>query len=1194
MLSQQTDDSRMSATANDRIIPHEKTIQEKESINVPKRNETLSLALPNATSLTGLQRETNPVVEKKPVHDGDNCKLFLAYEQSKDGKLVRKYFHHHSGDPEGKAKSSTTKNRREVFSGFYKCDIPVAIVKTLVRSEQEKKGIEREFRILKELEVQENFIRYFAHEMDLDFVYVATEPCECSVADLLDTPLGMEIPMKQKILQELRAKEILNQATRGLDYLHKNHFVHRNIKPNNFLIKKVNSENACRFAVKITDFRLTRKYDPDNDLKLSGSAASEGWEAPESRDVEKDLSPKLDVFILGCFYHYVLTALPTNRISEGKPKHPFGDNEAQRVKNIRDSNYSVYKDPLKFKPKNKDEEEVTALELVRRMLKFKEEERPTLQEVLDSSYYNPSEDYKLYEDYKSPGLCVIFNQQFFQDEKKNREGSDKDRDALKDTFQKLGFNIKVHENLNSDELKSEIHELASESDFKSYGCLVVCLLSHGIENAIMCHDGKFVNTNKLKYEMSSNQEKDAHASSSRTERRETPAILHEAIPQTNTPNETTSAAVDEGKEPVGKGSKLFREKMGIDGGQYVYLSHDPNMKKEKSVQQKLENKRLIYRGFYNCYVPVAIVRTPIQHSSTARKEFERECRILKELEVHENFIRYIEHDRDNDFEYIATELCLCSIADLLDPDLMKEIPKKKDILEELDAKEILRQATRGLHYLHQNNFVHRNIKPNNFLIKEINKTGDISSRRFVVKITDFRLTRKYDPHQQSTLSGSAASEGWEAPESKDETKNLSTKLDVFILGCFYHYVLTALPTNRNNVGEPRHPFGDTTDTRRTNINNQNYGVYKGKLDFVQKDTDEEVLKLIKRMLEFKENDRPTLDDVLKNPYFNPSEFYKIYDHTKPGLCVIFNQQEFDNPKETRLGSDVDREALKNTFKGLGFEIDKDHESLNSHDLKFEINYLASKRDFGDYGCLVVCLLSHGTENTIQCRDGILLNINKLKYEFSLNNCPTLYGKPKIFIVQTCQGQLEQGEIIRDTRAHLPTPNFISKLLNLPRVIRLHLNGTLKSPPSVVQFTNEEIKKLNDYQTELREMKNQTKAQRNPPLMDFLTIKATLPGFVSYRFFETDEDGAEKDSIGSSFIQSLCKALSEEYSGKNPDESTQHLEDLLRSVQVEINKYSVGREEQGQKPYWQTMLWEVYLSKHIRFRKGVTEGELLNP
>lgn len=80
---------------------------------------------------------------------------------------------------------------------------------------------------------------------------------------------------------------------------------------------------------------------------------------------------------------------------------------------------------------------------------------------------------------------------------------------------------------------------------------------------------------------------------------------------------------------------------------------------------------------------------------------------------------------------------------------------KEDILVELKAKEILRQATRGLNYLHENNFVHRNIKPNNFLIQGVNKTSR-SSLRFVVKITDFRLTREHDPLKAENYSGPAA------------------------------------------------------------------------------------------------------------------------------------------------------------------------------------------------------------------------------------------------------------------------------------------------------------------------------------------------------------------------------------------------------------------------------------------------------
>ncbi|XP_045025585.1 serine/threonine-protein kinase/endoribonuclease ire-1-like [Daphnia magna] len=303
--------------------------------------------------------------------------------------------------------------------------------------------------------------------------------------------------------------------------------------------------------------------------------------------------------------------------------------------------------------------------------------------------------------------------------------------------------------------------------------------------------------------MSSNLVKDPHASSSRTERNETPITLEDETPLTN-PQKETSSVVDAEREPFYKESKLFRVNIGSKNApQYLYLSHDL-VKKDKSDAQ--ENKRQIYDGFFNCDVPVAILKIEPILSGTTRKELERERRLLTELEVHENFIRYIAHEWDKDFEYIATERCLCSVADLLDQDLIKEVQMNKEILEELGAKEILRQATRGLDYLHQNNFVHRNLKPNNFLIKEINQTG-YSSHRFVAKITDFRLTRKRDSFEK-LLTGAAASQGWEAPESRNVEKVLSTKLDVFILGCFYHYVLISLSKKEDSKKKPRHPFGD--------------------------------------------------------------------------------------------------------------------------------------------------------------------------------------------------------------------------------------------------------------------------------------------------------------------------------------------------------------------------------------------------
>lgn len=141
--------------------------------------------------------------------------------------------------------------------------------------------------------------------------------------------------------------------------------------------------------------------------ELSGTAASEGWEAPESRREKQPLHQSLDVFILGCFYYYVLTG--TDNV-DSSPTHPFGDSEVMRLANIPDSKNIVYKknwNPMGVKNQK-------AMDLVKRMIQFNEKSRPSLSQILKDAYFQPSEKecYPIYT-YDKPGLCVIFNQEFF-------------------------------------------------------------------------------------------------------------------------------------------------------------------------------------------------------------------------------------------------------------------------------------------------------------------------------------------------------------------------------------------------------------------------------------------------------------------------------------------------------------------------------------------------------------------------------------------------------------------------------------------------------------------------------------------------------------------------------------------------------------------------------------------------------------
>ncbi|CAD8157209.1 unnamed protein product [Paramecium pentaurelia] len=111
---------------------------------------------------------------------------------------------------------------------------------------------------------------------------------------------------------------IIHQILEAINYMHKNGFVHRDIKPDNILFNDLGQFSQ----LKIIDFGITKKLqdlEKDKDMKFG----TPGYMAPEMFEYSQKLSEKLDIFACGAILYQMLTGL----------KLIIGDNQKEIIAN---------------------------------------------------------------------------------------------------------------------------------------------------------------------------------------------------------------------------------------------------------------------------------------------------------------------------------------------------------------------------------------------------------------------------------------------------------------------------------------------------------------------------------------------------------------------------------------------------------------------------------------------------------------------------------------------------------------------------------------------------------------------------------------------------------------------------------------------------------------------------------------------
>ncbi|NWV94811.1 CASP8 protein, partial [Machaerirhynchus nigripectus] len=253
---------------------------------------------------------------------------------------------------------------------------------------------------------------------------------------------------------------------------------------------------------------------------------------------------------------------------------------------------------------------------------------------------------------------------------------------------------------------------------------------------------------------------------------------------------------------------------------------------------------------------------------------------------------------------------------------------------------------------------------------------------------------------------------------------------------------------------------------------------------------------------------------LSGSFNDSSQLLEAYKMTsRPcGVCLILNNHNFAKAREgvlehkhmkDRNGTDVDAAALRNVFSKLHFRVEE-HKDLTAENIRKTVNKFRSE-DHEDKDCFVCCILSHGKKGSIYGVDGQEVPIRELTTSFTVRNCNSLAGKPKVFFIQACQGDA------------------------------FHKGVTIETDSGEQDSSVEQDARL--------------QLDCIPAEADFLLGMATLQDYVSYR----------SPREGTWYIQALCQHL-EDSCPRGEDVLT-----ILTAVNQEVSKKSCERDAKKQMP-----------------------------
>lgn len=193
----------------------------------------------------------------------------------------------------------------------------------------------------------------------------------------------------------------------------------------------------------------------------------------------------------------------------------------------------------------------------------------------------------------------------------------------------------------------------------------------------------------------------------------------------------------------------------------------------------------VYRGIQDSLqrpVAIKLLLKDLSNDEETRRRFERESYIIARLN-HPNIIHVIDRGlSDDDMPYFVMEFV--EGIELGTATKIRQVSHQQRV-------EIIIQLMKALSYAHQNNVIHRDIKPDNILVDEKNN----------VKILDFGIAQFYEKAVQvsdRTSSGTImGTYNYMSPEQRESSDNVTIQSDIYSTGVVMYELFTGkLPTGR--------------------------------------------------------------------------------------------------------------------------------------------------------------------------------------------------------------------------------------------------------------------------------------------------------------------------------------------------------------------------------------------------------------